>query len=154
MSRHLQNICSRTKKKTRVEILKFESKKKFESSWKKKYSSRERENADQLCCQSMSSLHRYEASIQSCGLLATKYCRFFFSLGRLIEDLVWQLSSASYDSSELLFRRHDKYKRTLATLSSRYCETYGCLDIGKFTRVYCSDSLDRLMSILCASVLL
>ena len=76
MSRDLQNICSRTKKKTRVEILKFESKK-MRVELKKKYSSRERENADQLCCLSMSSLHRYEASIQSSGLLATKYCRFF-----------------------------------------------------------------------------
>ena len=37
--------------KKRVEILKFESKKKFESSWKKKNASPERENADQLCCQ-------------------------------------------------------------------------------------------------------
>ena len=71
---------------------------------------------------------------------------FFFSLGRLIEDLERQLSSASYDSSEFLFWRRDEYKRTLATLSSRYCETYGCLEIGKLTRVYCSDSLDRLMS--------
>ena len=65
-------------KKTRVEILKFESKKICESSSKKKKNlSRERENADQLCYQSMSSLHRDEASIQSSGLLATKYCRFF-----------------------------------------------------------------------------
>ena len=79
---------------------------------------------------------------------------FFFSLGRLIEDLERQLSSASYDSSEFLFWRRDENKRTLATLSSRYCETYGCLEIGKFTRVYCSDSLDRLMSMSHASVLL
>ena len=41
---------------------------------------------------------------------------FFFSLGRLIEDLERQLSSASYDSSEFLFGRLDEYKRTLATL--------------------------------------
>ena len=58
---------------------------------------------------------------------------FFFSLARLIEDLERQLSSASYDSSEFLFRHFDEYKRTLATLSSRFCETYGCLEIGKFT---------------------
>ena len=45
--------------------------------FKKKNLSRESENADQLCYQSMSSLHREEALIQSCGLLATKYCRFF-----------------------------------------------------------------------------
>ena len=87
---------------------------------KKKHSSRERENADQLCCQSMSSLYRYEASIQSSGLL-----QIFSSPLRLIEDLERQFSSASYDSSEFLFWRRDEYKRTLATLSSRYCETYG-----------------------------
>ena len=96
---------------------------------KEKNLSRERENADQLCYQSMSSLHRDEASIQSSGLLATKYCRFFFSLARLIEDLERQFSSASYDSSEFLFRHFDEYKRTLATLSSRFCG----LEIGKFT---------------------
>ena len=59
---------------------------------------------------------------------------FFFFLARLIEDLERQLSwSASNDSSEFLFRHFDEYKRTLATLSSRFCETYGCLEIGKFT---------------------
>ena len=47
MSRDLQNICSRTKKKTRVKILKFESKK-YASRFEKKNSSREREDADQL----------------------------------------------------------------------------------------------------------
>ena len=57
-----------------------EKKMRVELKKKKKYSSRERENADQLCCQSISSLHRYEASIQSSGLLTTKYCRFFSSL--------------------------------------------------------------------------
>ena len=36
MSRDLQNICSRTKKKTRVEILKFESKNKARVELKKK----------------------------------------------------------------------------------------------------------------------
>ena len=40
-------------KKTRVEILQFESKK-MRVELKKKYSSRETENADQLCCLSMS----------------------------------------------------------------------------------------------------
>ena len=112
MSRDLQNICSQTKKNT----------------------SREREITDQLCCQSMSSLHRYKLP---------NIADFFFSLGGLIEDLERQLSSASYDRSEFLFWRHDEYKRTLATLSSRYCETYGYLEIGKFTRVYCSDPLDH-----------
>ena len=48
MSRDLQNICSRTKKKkTGVKILKFESKK-YASRFEKKNSSREREDADQL----------------------------------------------------------------------------------------------------------
>ena len=59
----------------------------------------EKENADQLCCQSMPSLNWDETSIQSSGSLATKYGRFFnFSLVRRIEDLERQLSSASYDS--------------------------------------------------------
>ena len=101
----------------------------------KKVLSRERENADQLCYQSMSSLHRDEASNQSSGLLATNsnIADFFFSLARLIEGLERHLSSASYDSSEFLFPHFDEYKRTLVTLSSRFCETYGCLEIGKFT---------------------
>ena len=65
MSRDLQNICSRMKKKTRVEILKLESKEKNASqAEKKKNLSRERENAEQLCCPSMCSLHRDEALIQ------------------------------------------------------------------------------------------
>ena len=47
--------------------------------FKKKNLSRESENADQLCYQSMSSLHRDEASIQSSGLLTTKYVLQIFS---------------------------------------------------------------------------
>ena len=47
MSRDLQNICSRTKKKTRVKILKFESKK-YAGRFEKKKSNPESENADQL----------------------------------------------------------------------------------------------------------
>ena len=43
MSRDLQNICSRTKKKTRVEILKFESKKMRVELKKKILESRKRE---------------------------------------------------------------------------------------------------------------
>ena len=43
MSRDLQNICSRTKKKTRVEILKFESKKMRVELKKKTLESRKRE---------------------------------------------------------------------------------------------------------------
>ena len=53
---------------TQIEILKFES---------KKNASQERDNADQLCCQSMSSLHQDKALIQSSGSLATKYRRSF-----------------------------------------------------------------------------
>ena len=52
---------------------------------------------------------------------------FFFSLARLIEDSERQLNSASYDSLEFLVRRLDEYERTLATLTSRFCETYGCV---------------------------
>ena len=67
-------------KKTRVEILKFESKK-MRVELKKKYSSRERENAVFYRC-----LHFTDTRLRS---------NFFFSLGRLIEDLERQLSSAS-----------------------------------------------------------
>ena len=52
---------------------------------------------------------------------------FFLSLARLIEDSERQLNSASYDSLEFLVRRLDEYERTLATLTSRFCETYGCV---------------------------
>ena len=52
---------------------------------------------------------------------------FSFSLPRLIEDSERQLNSASYDSLEFLVRRLDEYERTLATLTSRFCETYGCV---------------------------
>ena len=58
---------------TRVEILKFQQKKNNASRVEKKnVSGVERENADQLRCQSMSSLYRDEASIQSGRSLATK----------------------------------------------------------------------------------
>ena len=53
---------------------------------------------------------------------------FFFSVARLIDDSERQLSSASYTSLEYRFRRLDEYERTLATLLSRFCETYGCLE--------------------------
>ena len=52
---------------------------------------------------------------------------FFFSLARLIEDSERQLNSVSYDSIEFLVRRLDEYERTLATLTSRFYETYGCV---------------------------
>ena len=83
-------------KKTRVQILKFESKKKIRVELKKKNAIRERENTDQLCCQSMSS--SFCSKVVVCWL--PNIADFFFSLGRLIEDLERQLSSASFDSSE------------------------------------------------------
>ena len=52
---------------------------------------------------------------------------FFSSLARLIEDSERQLNSASYDSIEFLVRRLDEYERTLATLTSSFCETCGCV---------------------------
>ena len=63
MSLDLQNMCSWMEKnpkqmlwlQTQVEILNL-SRKKYPSRVEKKNLSRERENADQLCCQSMSSL--------------------------------------------------------------------------------------------------
>ena len=134
MTRDLQNICSRTKKK-RVEILKFESKKKCESSWKKKIYTRVEKERTLTSCVVNLCLHftdtRLRSKVVVCWL--PNIADFFFSLARLIEDLERQLSSASYDSSEFLFRHFDEYKRTLATLSSRFCETYGCWEIGKFT---------------------
>ena len=103
---------------------------------KKKYSSRERENADQLCCLSMSSLHRYEASIQSSGLLANKYCRFFLLPWQTYRGLrkAAQFSFIKMTAQNSYFGALTSTKgHCLATLSSRYCETYGCLKIGKFT---------------------
>ena len=133
MSRDLQNICSRTKKKTRDEILKFESKK-MRVELKKKNTRVEKERT-LTSCVVYRCLHftdtRLRSKVVVCWL--PNIADFFFSLARLIEDLERQLSSASYDSSEFLFRHFDEYKRTLATLSSRFCETYGCLEIGKFT---------------------
>ena len=133
MSRDLQNICSRTKKKTRVEILKFESKNKAQVELKKKIGVEKERTL--TSCVVYRCLHftdtRLRSKVVVCWL--PNIADFFFSLARLIEDLERQLSSASYDSSEFLFRHFDEYKRTLATLSSRFCETYGCLEIGKFT---------------------
>ena len=72
------------------------------------------------------SLHRDEAYIQSSGSLAARCCRFFFLLARLIDDSDRQLSAASYDSSEFLFRRLGEYESTLATLSSKCFGIYCC----------------------------
>ena len=61
---------------------------------------------DHLCCQSMSSLHpllsRLRSKVVVCWI--PNIADFFFSLGRLIEDLERQLSSAPYDSSDPGFR--------------------------------------------------
>ena len=126
--------------------MKFESKKKIPVDLKK--NTRVEKERMLTSCVVNRCLHSTDTRLRSkvvvCWL--PNIADFFFSLGRLIKDLERQLSSAAYDSSEFVFWHHDEYKRTIATLSSRYCETYGCLEIGKLTRVYCSDSLDRLMS--------
>ena len=96
MTRDLQNICSRTKKK-RVEILKFESKKKCESSWKKKKNTRVEKERTLTSCVVNRCLHftdtRLRSKVVVCWL--PNIADFFFSLGRLIEDLERLLSSAS-----------------------------------------------------------
>ena len=56
-----------------------------------------------------------------------KIAYFFSFLARLIEDSERQLNSASYDSIGFLVRRLGEYERTLATLTSSFCETYGCV---------------------------
>ena len=112
MSRDLQNICSRTKQKTRVEILKFESKNKARVELEKKIRVEK------------------ERTLTSCVV----YRCLHFTDTRLRSKVVvcWLPNIADF-FSEFLFRHFDEYKRTLATLSSRFCETYGCLEIGKFT---------------------
>ena len=98
--------------------------KKNSSRHEKKNASRVRETADQLSCQSI-----FNALLPS--QMAFRWlpniAEFFFSLARLIEDSERQLNSASYDSIEFLVRRLDEYERTLATLTSRFYETYGCV---------------------------
>ena len=71
MSLDLQNMCSWMEKnpkqmlwlQTQVEILNLSQKKYASRVEKKKNLSRERENADQLCCQSMSSVNWDETLI-------------------------------------------------------------------------------------------
>ena len=53
------------------------------------------------------------------------YDEFFFSLGNLLNTCEQQLNSTPSDRSEFLFRRLDEYERTLSTLISRFCESYG-----------------------------
>ena len=102
--------------KKRVEILKFESKKKIPVELKKKKARVQKERTLTSCVVNRC-LHSTDTSLCSkvvvCWL--PNIVDVFFSLGRLIEDLERQLSSASYDSSEFLFWRRDEYKRTLAT---------------------------------------
>ena len=83
MSRELQNICSRTKKKTRVKILKFESKK-YASRFEKK-STRVAKKRMLTSCDINRCLHFTETwfSIQSSGLLATMYSPSLLDLSRI-----------------------------------------------------------------------
>ena len=99
-------------KKTQVKILKFESKKICESIWKKK--TRVEKERTLTSCDINRCLHFTETRFRSKVVVSwlPNIAEFFFSLARLIEDLERQLSSASYDSSEFLFRRLDEYKRT------------------------------------------
>ena len=143
MSRGLQNVYVQERKKkilSKCHDFKHESKfwnlsrKKYASRvQKKKIESRKRERWPVVLSINvfMFTETRLRSKVVVCWL--PNIADFFFSPARLIEDLERQLSSASYDSSEFLFRHFDEYKRTLATLSSRFCETCGCLEIGKFT---------------------
>ena len=94
---------------------------------KKKNASRVRETADQLSCQSMFNALLPSLPSQMAFRWLPNIAEFFFSLARLIEDSERQLNSASYDSIKFLVRRLDEYERTLATLTSRFYETYGCV---------------------------
>ena len=100
------------KKKTRVKILKFESKN-YASRFEKKKTRVEKETT-LTSCDINRCLHFTETKFRSklvvCWL--PNIAEFFSSFARLIEDLERQLSSASYDNSEFLFRRLDEYKRT------------------------------------------
>ena len=117
---------SRTKYATRVEL-----KKKILVEFRKK-TWVEKERTLTRCVINQC-LHFTDTRLRSKGVVCwlPNIADFFFSLARLIEVLERQLSSALYDSSELLFRCLDECERTLATLSSWFCETR-CLEIGKF----------------------
>ena len=86
MSRGLQNICSRTKK-TRVEILQFESKK-MQVELKKKNTRVEKQRTLTSCvvyrCLNFTDT-RLRSKVVVCCL--PNIADFFFSLGGLIEDL-------------------------------------------------------------------
>ena len=83
------------KKKTRVEILKFESKK-MRVELKKKNTRVEKERT-LTSCVVYRCLHFTDTRLRSkvVGCWLPSIADFFFSLGRLIEDLERQLSSAS-----------------------------------------------------------
>ena len=89
------------------------SRKKYASRFEKKSTRVEKERT-LTSCDINRCLHFTETRFRSKVVVSwlPNIAEFFFSLARLIEDLERQLSSASYDSSEFLFRRLDEYKRT------------------------------------------
>ena len=113
MSRDLQNICSRTKKKHESKFWNL-SRKKYASRFEKKKNTRVEKERTLTSCDINRCLHFTETRFRSKVVVSwlPNIAEFFFSIARLIEDLERQLSSASYDSSEFLFRRLDEYKRT------------------------------------------
>ena len=87
------------------------SRKKYASRFEKKKTRVEKERM-LTSCDINRCLHFTETRFRSKVVVSwlPNIAGFFFSLARLIEDLERQLSSASYDSSEFLFRRLDEYK--------------------------------------------
>ena len=90
------------------------SRKKYASRFEKKKKTRVEKGRTLTSCDINRCLHFTETRFRSKVVVSwlPNIAEFFFSLARLIEDLERQLSSASYDSSEFLFRRLDEYKRT------------------------------------------
>ena len=112
MSRDLQNICSRTKKKHESNFWNL-SRKKYASRFQKNIlESRKRERWPVVISIDVFTSPRRGFRSKVVVSWLPNIAEFFFSIARLIEDLERQLSSASYDSSEFLFRRLDEYKRT------------------------------------------
>ena len=89
--------------------------KKFESTWKKKRESSKRIRSPVKLPIDVST-QGFDPKWRFVGFEISQI--FSFLLARLI---------ASYDSIEFLVRRLDEYERTLATLTSRFYETYSCL---------------------------
>ena len=69
--------------------------------------------------------HTEHSENQNGGALAPKLRWVLLSLGNLINTCEQQLNSTPSDRSEFLSWRLDEYERTLSTLISRFCETYG-----------------------------